>query len=453
MTDSTLSAFVWRGTHADRLLLVPSPPSAANGYFAFEIDTGNTYAWNGSAWQQVNIASSAIIAPQGRLTLTSNTPVMNADATAQSSVYYTPYIGNVCPIYSGSAWANQTFAQQTLALDTTNHPIENLFDVYAWMNGGTFSLGTGPAWVNTATVTMTIASPCVVTWTGHGLVEGAPVIFTTSGALPTGITAGTTYYVGRSPGTNTFNLATSAANAAAGTFVNTSGTQSGTQTGTNHTSVRGTGAGTTELQQLNGIWTNKNSITLKNGAGAGTAGIAANTATYLGTIYTTANGQTGVAFNPAPASNGTANIIGVFNAYNRVAAAAMCRDSKTSWTYLTTSTWRASDNSVSNRVTYVDGLAHLGVDATFSDTITTGSSASIDIGLCRDSTNADAVASAAACSTVGTSMSVSGSFAPSLGLHFIQAQEASNDNLAGTFYGLLTSANRQCHCLTVRLPF
>jgi hypothetical protein len=345
MTDSTLSAFVWRGTHADRLLLVPSPPSAANGYFAFEIDTGNTYAWNGSAWQQVNIASSAIIAPQGRLTLTSNTPVMNADATAQSSVYYTPYIGNVCPIYSGSAWANQTFAQQTLALDTTNHPIENLFDVYAWMNGGTFSLGTGPAWVNTATVTMTIASPCVVTWTGHGLVEGAPVIFTTSGALPTGITAGTTYYVGRSPGTNTFN------------------------------------------------------------------------------------------------------------AYNRVAAAAMCRDSKTSWTYLTTSTWRASDNSVSNRVTYVDGLAHLGVDATFSDTITTGSSASIDIGLCRDSTNADAVASAAACSTVGTSMSVSGSFAPSLGLHFIQAQEASNDNLAGTFYGLLTSANRQCHCLTVRLPF
>jgi hypothetical protein len=81
-----------------------------------------------------------------------------------------------------------------------------------------------------ATVTITIASPGVVTWTSHGLSTGTPVIFSTTGALPTGITAGTTYYAIPVDGT-TFRIATSFANALAGTAVNTSGSQSGTHTG------------------------------------------------------------------------------------------------------------------------------------------------------------------------------------------------------------------------------
>jgi hypothetical protein len=59
------------------------------------------------------------------------------------------------------------------------------------------------------------------------------MVFATTGALPTGITAGTEYYVvGSSITTNTFQIATSVANAKAGTSVNTSATQSGTQTAT-----------------------------------------------------------------------------------------------------------------------------------------------------------------------------------------------------------------------------
>lgn len=77
----------------------------------------------------------------------------------------------------------------------------------------------------TATVTMTIASPCVVTWTTHGLADGDPVVFTTTGALPTGLTASTVYYV-LSPTTSTFNVAATPN----GTAINTSGTQSGTHT-------------------------------------------------------------------------------------------------------------------------------------------------------------------------------------------------------------------------------
>lgn len=85
------------------------------------------------------------------------------------------------------------------------------------------------------TVTITIASPAVITWgatipyafNGNGT---AIINFTTSGALPTGIVAGTNYYVFNIVG-NTFNIATSADNALAGTAINTSGSQSGTQTG------------------------------------------------------------------------------------------------------------------------------------------------------------------------------------------------------------------------------
>jgi hypothetical protein len=80
-----------------------------------------------------------------------------------------------------------------------------------------------------STATITIASPAVVTRNAHGLLTGAPVYFTTTGALPTGLTANTVYYV-TNPATDTFNLSTTLANATAGTKINTSGTQSGTHT-------------------------------------------------------------------------------------------------------------------------------------------------------------------------------------------------------------------------------
>jgi hypothetical protein len=44
-------------------------------------------------------------------------------------------------------------------------------------------------------VTFTIASPCVATYNSHGLTVGDKVIFATTGTLPGGITAGTTYFV------------------------------------------------------------------------------------------------------------------------------------------------------------------------------------------------------------------------------------------------------------------
>lgn len=87
-----------------------------------------------------------------------------------------------------------------------------------------------PTWFSVVsdTVTMTIANPGVIT-TSKDLKTGTPVKFTTTGALPTGVTAGTKYYWIRTSAT-TGNLATSKANALAGTTITTSGSQSGTHT-------------------------------------------------------------------------------------------------------------------------------------------------------------------------------------------------------------------------------
>lgn len=77
------------------------------------------------------------------------------------------------------------------------------------------------------TVTISIASPAVVTLSNHDLQPGQEISFTTTGALPTGITAGQIYYVisaGIAAGTFRFSATLG------GSAVNTSGTQSGTHT-------------------------------------------------------------------------------------------------------------------------------------------------------------------------------------------------------------------------------
>lgn len=74
-------------------------------------------------------------------------------------------------------------------------------------------------------VTITIASPGIVSWSAHGLSNGDTVVFTTTGALPTGLTASTVYYV-VNKNTNDFQVAATSG----GTAINTSGTQSGVHT-------------------------------------------------------------------------------------------------------------------------------------------------------------------------------------------------------------------------------
>jgi hypothetical protein len=74
-----------------------------------------------------------------------------------------------------------------------------------------------------STVTMTIASPCVVSC-GLGLADGTPITFSTTGALPTGLLPGITYYV-KYINNASFNISATSG----GANIVTSGSQSGVQ--------------------------------------------------------------------------------------------------------------------------------------------------------------------------------------------------------------------------------
>ncbi|MCK9513521.1 MAG: hypothetical protein M0R28_20165 [Pigmentiphaga sp.] len=90
-----------------------------------------------------------------------------------------------------------------------------------------FKIEWGASCPRTSTVTITIDEPGVVSWTAHGLANGTPVTFTTTGTLPTGLTAGTIYYVVGAT-EDTFSVAATPG----GTAIETTASQSGVHTAT-----------------------------------------------------------------------------------------------------------------------------------------------------------------------------------------------------------------------------
>lgn len=90
-----------------------------------------------------------------------------------------------------------------------------------------FKVEYGASCTPQATVTIENGADADITWTAHGLVAGQPVIFSTTGALPTGLTAGTVYYViANGLTTDTFKVSA----AKGGSAVTTSSAGTGTQT-------------------------------------------------------------------------------------------------------------------------------------------------------------------------------------------------------------------------------
>lgn len=359
MTDATLNRFLAHGTAADRASFVPDPPTPASGpdplYVWKESDTGDVYFSDGSTSAKVGAARSTL--PQGRLTLTTAVPVLTANVTGATTVYYTPFRGDQVPIYNGSVWALNTFTELSQATtDNTKSPAacvaHSNYDLFVWNDSGTLRCTRGPRWISTQTFTVTIATPAVVSATAHGLKEGMPWVPTTDGALPTGMTAGTTYFVIATGLTaDAFQFSATLGGAA----VNTSGSQSGTHTATTSNKIRGTGAGTTELTLLNGIYVNTNAIT---------NGPAANRGTYVGTIRTNGSSQVDCYVGSTAADGGTAGFgVHIWNMYNRVLTIAESNDSTNSWNY-TTLTWRAKNGTHSNRISYVQGIADSAVKFT-----------------------------------------------------------------------------------------
>lgn len=197
------------------------------------------------------------------------------------------------------------------------------------------------------------------------------------------------------------------------------------------TTARGTGGATTQLQQLNGLWTNANAITAKIDAGATTVTVPAGQATYVGTFYATAAGAT--SFNRV-ASSGFSTL-GLWNTYNRVRTDASFVNVG-SWYYGLNVAIHLANNTM--RIFYVDGLAQSSVLGGY--TANTSGSTAVQY-LAQNSTTTYGYGSFTSLYP-GTLLGgvPLGTFAPALGYNYIAALDATGGGNGGEYYsnGLLT---------------
>lgn len=225
----------------------------------------------------LGLAEAALVGPvvpQGRLTLTTGTPVLTSTVSGATTVYYAYYKGSLVPIYNGTQFVNTMMSTELsqATTDTAKSPAacttNSNYDVFVWSDSGTMRATRGPPWSSDTS--------------------------------------------------------------------------------------RGTGAGTTELQRIDGIWTNAVNIT---------NGPAANRGTYVGTFRTDGSSQVNFNFGGTSAG-GTKGIFHVWNCYNRVNAAARVAESTDSWA-APNATWRAINNSSTMRVELIAGLNEDSVIATY----------------------------------------------------------------------------------------
>lgn len=288
-----------------------------------------------------------VTVPQGYLTLTTATPVITGDVSAATSVYYTPYVGNLCPIWDGTQYNIHQFSELTLTLDA-NHLANSIYDVFITLDAGVPIVVTGPVW-NTVTA-------------GAG--------------------------------------------------------------------ARGTGSGTTELERKNGLFTNKNSMTARNGATTYT--VDANEATYVGSIYMDgSNGQIS-----CHRTYGQNRKWGVWNCFNKNKIVLKAGDSNVSWLY-TTATIRPAQGSTSNKVTAFCGLVEGQVVSRLRNVVSPDNGGTAQIGVGWNSTTAmsgyasdrDSFGSGKAPLTAEYDV------IPNVGINNVTALEVSNGTNATTYYG------------------
>ena len=114
-------------------------------------DTTNGVS-DGSNWVQfiADSQADALSTCEGRLTLTSGTPVTTADVTGATSIYFAPYKGNRIALYDGTArWNVRTFTEITIALGTLTSGLP--YDLFAYDNAGVVTFDSPVAWTNGTT--------------------------------------------------------------------------------------------------------------------------------------------------------------------------------------------------------------------------------------------------------------------------------------------------------------
>jgi hypothetical protein len=285
------------------------------------------------------------ITPQGRLTLTSGTPITTSDVTGATTLYYTPMIGRYVPIYDGTQFVNTDIAAE-LSNITTNSATgkagpaavanNSVYDLFVWNDAGTVRLTRGPAWSSDT--------------------------------------------------------------------------------------ARGSGAGTSEITQVNGVWVNAQAIT---------NGPAANRGTLVGSVRSDGTAQL----------KDTKAFRWVSNIYNAVPRQMQVLEATASWNY-TLAAFRQANGSAANQLDFLQSLAggvvSARVQANMSNT-SAGIYAAVGIDL--DTLNTTTLVNntnflqytAIASNTVGQAASYNGY--PGMGRHVLIWKEYSQASGTSTWSG------------------
>lgn len=340
--------------------------AAGDWLFVAALLTGPTGAAGANGAAGTNGTNGPPSAPQGRLTLTSGTPVMTASVAGATTVYYTSCSGKTVPIYNGTAVATYPIGpagtvgacEQALALGS-NWVTNTNYDFFEVLNAGVPTLVTGPAW------------------------------------------------------------------------------SSGT--------ARGTGAGTPELIQFDGLLTNKNSMTARVN-NTTTITVPANQGTYLGTMRTGLAGQTSYVLGGA-ASGGQAAIFGLWNAYNRAQTGVTVTDNGASYAY-TSNTIRQARASAGNQASFIVGLTGDAMSVSYSSIVqvaaVAGALARVSLGYNTTSTYVTSIANSFLYNPVASanyfSQLVAGQLTPTLGWNFVAPVEE-GDNTNATNFNVNSNAS------------
>lgn len=120
-------------------IATPTDPNA-NVARIYAFDDGGTtkVAFRDSAGTATVIGGGGGLVAQGRLTLTSGAPVTTDDVTAATTLYFTPYGGNIIHVYNGTTWDALTFAETSLSL--SGYTADSLYDIFGYSDSGTFAL-------------------------------------------------------------------------------------------------------------------------------------------------------------------------------------------------------------------------------------------------------------------------------------------------------------------------
>lgn len=191
--------------------------------------------------------------------------------------------------------------------------------------------------------------------------------------------------------------------------------------------VRGTGAGTTELERLNGRYVNK--ISISNGP-------LAQRGLYVGTIFSD------ISANQIFDSNAKRY---VWNCYNRVVRKLLVVDATNNWAY-SLDVWRQARATTTNQLEMVIGLSEDIVSASVTASGSesgVGGKLYVGIGLDSTTTNSANLAPLVA-SGSGLAQQLSAVYSgfPDIGRHYLAWLERSNATGTGTFWGTAGISDR-----------